>query len=73
MAKRQQLDCGPSLFDVLDIEEAKADVANCKHPVERATETVWTGEKIIRCTWTCESCNYIRGRWPQTGVTIRRN
>lgn len=58
-----------TLFDILDEEDAKAEVAagkECLHPVSahRLTYSIWPGETCVRQTAACELCGYVRGRWP---------
>ena len=57
--KRQQ---GPSLFDVIEIEDDKERGEDCKHTHEVKTFTVWEGETWERLTWSCLACGRIRGR-----------
>lgn len=57
---------GPSLFDVIEREEAKdeAKKGECSHKFEKPTLTIWPGENFERMTWTCEMCGRITGRMP---------
>ena len=51
-----------SLFDLMDIEDAKARPEECKHFHEEKTETFWKDIQEWRMTWTCVACGRIRGR-----------
>ena len=55
---------GPSLFDVIEEEEAREDSAKCLHRKENRTETVWQGDTVVRLTMTCDICKRVRGRYP---------
>lgn len=62
MATRK--DNGPTLFDILEIETAKAEGAECPHKREKRSETYWRKETFTRLTMTCLDCGRIRGRYP---------
>ncbi len=58
----------PTLFD-LNLGEPsltclQQDPATCKHQIFGPSETIWPGEILARLTATCQSCGYIRGRYP---------
>lgn len=59
MKARQE---GPSLFDVIEIEEAKEDPKSCQHRHEEKTDTDWGKPYGLRMTWTCLACGHVRGR-----------
>jgi hypothetical protein len=51
-----------NLFDVIEIEIAKENPANCKHVKWKKTDTDWGAPYGVRMTWTCETCGLVRGR-----------
>ena len=61
---------GPSLFDVIEVEEQKEAIAageDCKHPKESFGETFWGNPRCWRLTATCLTCGRIRGRGGKDG------
>lgn len=52
----------PSLFDIIEKEEAREHPETCPHETEKKTYTIWPGETFERMTWTCERCGRVRGR-----------
>lgn len=63
MTKRIEPQRGPSLFDLIPLEDRPVvDPETCRH-VERKTETDWGSPPWVRrMTWTCDNCGRIRGR-----------
>ena len=51
-----------SIFEVLELEEARANPETCLHRVEQKTDTDWGPPYGVRMTWTCEACKRVRGR-----------
>jgi len=55
------------LLDLMEIEEAKENLQNCKHVHEERSLTIWKGREHLgeRMTMTCRVCDRIRGRYPK--------
>ena len=56
-----------NLFDLLDVEDAKAIPTACPHRFEAPTVTIWPNETTERLTMTCVACGRVRGRYPREG------